>query len=656
MAKYLDSILKTMPAVQARQITELLNELKIDGEIRNADEYHMKLKELSNRINSVEPKPSMEFISSLVWHFCSSDAHNIMMKSLKNDIEALYSQIDEMGQKIDDHFFLVMNNLFADMEKGLNDQEKNIRRLEWLANNNNEFSIALVNNFKSASLNRVSRSELSAENLYFDNRTYQNKTATELPNAIVSENGNKLLLSTINNTSVNPISVRLLSDSSSYGTEIKSETNNHIENLIDKERGTYWTRFIYLSKEVPKVTTVLEFDLGNAKDIDYIIIQGACEIPFYVDSIQGISSDGSLLTLVDEEIEIEKNARIDFEKKFLRGVIVTFSIRTYDRAEFYTNKLDPILNILNPEDKFNEVKMTQSLGPLATEVLSSKNLANILNVPSGESQQINSFIYPFALDNVWFGNSLYEDSGIFVSKPIKDSDFGVLAVQTIEDLSSDICNSIEYEIIKKDISPKYKETKFPIPYLGQTSVTNERLILTNLDGESTINNIGALRFCPLITTNDINLVFSGTFPMHIYKNGEALSNGTDYEIAISLNSSNSGLNWQEHFTNLDDFSKYTLTPTKMWIKIKEPESNAVYTVDYKIRTSDSSEDNTTIWLNKDKDIFLSDNGRVNFLKENPDVTIDSEIYLQITLRRNAASKSTSPVLKEYALLGAKYNG
>lgn len=653
MAKYLDSVLKILPAVQARQLTDLLNELKVSGEVRNADEYEMKLKELASLVNSTDPKSSFSQIRALVWDYATSDAHNTMMKALQNDIEALFNQVDEIGTKTNDHHFLMMKNLFADMERGIDDQENNIRRLEWLAGQNNEFSIALVNGFKSASLNRIARSVLGANTLYFDNRTYKNKTAAELPSAMVSENGQKLILDASNYPATRPISVKLLNDANSYGTKIQPEVDNPIENLIDSKRGTFWTRNVYLDEVVEKVTTVLQFDLGTAKDIDYIIVQGATEAPYFIDKIEGVGPDGSLISLYEIETEVPRNIRIDFQKTFLKGVKVTFSIRTYNRAEYFIDKKSSVLKVLQPNDKFDEVEKAQSLGPLATEVLSSQNLADILNVPSGKSQQINSFLYPFALDNVWFGNSLYNDSGIFVSKPLKGNDFGVIAVQVKENIASESPNSIEYEIIKRDLSPKYIETKFPIPYLRQTSVVSERLILTKREENSTISDAGALRFCPYIP-EDYDLLMSQ--PVKIYENGIELVPGNNYQIAIGLNNTEDALDWQENYSDAKDFSNYTLNPVKMWIRINEVKSNAVYTVDYPIRTSDSYVDDKTIWLDKDKTIFLSEGGRVNFKRENPDVTIESEVYLQITLRRNASSRSTSPELNEYAILGAVYNG
>jgi len=650
MAKYLDSVLRVLPAVQAKQLTDMLNKLKVEGEIRNADEYQLKLKEFASLINDKEPKASFRVVRALVWYLATAEAHNMMTTSLKNDIEALFLQVEEIGVKTDDHHFLMMKNLFADMERGLDDQENNIRRLEWLAGENNEFSIALVNSFKSAGLNKVPRSDTKAKTLYFDNRTYKNKTASELPSAVVSENGKKLILGTSNDPSMLPISARLFSDSSSYGTQIQPEVNNPISNLIDGTRGTFWTRNVYLPSQVEKVTTVIQFDIGLSKDVDYAIVEGAVEVPFYINQVDGVAHDGSIIPLRSDKIEVIGSTRIDFIKTFVKAIKITFSVESYTRAEYFVDKKSSVHQVLQPRDKFNTLERVNDLGPLTTEVLASKNLANILNVPQGTNQQINSYLYPFALDNVWFGNSLYNDSGIFVSKPLKGDNLGVVAVRANENLGDDI-NSIEYEIIKRDISPKYNEIKFPIPYLEQTSVANERLILTKREGKHTIKDAGTLRFCPYVSPD---YKFTDSDPVIVYENGIPLKKSDSYLFAIGLD--NAEFDWRYNFTHAAEFSNYTLDVPKMWIKILKPKANALYTVSYTIRTSDSYAEDKTVWLDKEKTAFLSNGGRVRFNRDNPDVTIESEIYLQITLRRNSASRSTSPELDEYAILGATYNG
>jgi hypothetical protein len=274
---------------------------------------------------------------------------------------------------------------------------------------------------------------------------------------------------------------------------------------------------------------------------------------------------------------------------------------------------------------------------------------------------MDAYLYPFALDNVWFGNSLYEDSGIFVSKPLTGKNFGICGVQSNElvSTSESVSNSIEYEIIKKDISPKYQEVRFPIPYLGQITITSERLILTKRITDTTQNDAGALRFCPYINPN---WTLTSGSPIHVYKNGEEISIGVagGFDIAIGLNATSNAFywvsTWNDAISDSRDFTHYTLLPQKMWIKIRQPDPTAVYTVDYTIRTSDTYISDNTVWLDKNKTVFLSNAGRVYIRRDNPDINIDSELYLQITMRRNTASHSSTPRLDEYALLGATYYG
>ena len=657
---YLDSVVKILPAVQARNIVDLLNSLKVEGEIRTADEYTQKLQELSVLVNDTDPKPSFKQIRAIMWHLTNADSHNAMTKAVQLDLSAAYQQVDEIGIKVDDHHFLIMENLCADMERGLMDQENTITRLEWLANQNNEFTIALVNSFVSSSLLKIPRSDFGAEGLYFDNRTYQNRTESELPSAVVDEYSQRLILDVDNEPQVLPISARLMTDSSSYGTQVQVDVNNSIYNVIDGTKGTYWTRNVYLSDPVPQVNTVMEFDLGVGRDINYVVIEGATEVPFFIEGISAVAPDGHKITLLTGPREINGWDRIDFSRVLARAVQITFSMKSYVKANYIIDPKAAIWDAFVEDSvEYTESDLIDVFGPLASEVLSSQNLIDLLNIPTGDSSIMDAYLYPFALDNVWFGNGIYQDSGIFVSDPLKSTNFGLVAVQAVEGTSTDelVENSIEYEIIRRDTSPKYREIKFPIPKLDQTTVISERLILTKKITDSTQNDAGALRFCPYVDPSWS--IVSGN-PIHVYKNGEELSIGVagGYDIAIGLDDSGSKLrfvtSWIDSNADARNFADYTLTPQKMWIKIRQPDQSAVYTVGYTIRTSDTYVSDNTVWLDADKLIFLSEGGRAYFRQENPDVAVTSEIYLQITMRRNTASQYSCPYLDEYALLGATY--
>ena len=661
-SKYLSSVLKVMPAVQARQIADLLQDLQSKGTIRNAGEYQDKLQELSALITGSVPKPSFQQIRSIVWALCSSDAHNAMMQAYKNDLEAAFLQVDEIGEKLDDHHELLMKNIITDLERGLNEQENYIRKLEWLANQNNEFSQVLVNSFVSSSLLQVPRSEFGSDSLYFDNRTYEQRTSVELPSALVSERGQKLMLDVTNDPVVKPVGVIIHSDSNSYETEVNVDIENPITNIIDGERGTFWFRNVYLQNKVSKVTTVLEFDLGKGKDIKYIIIEGGTQEPFFVENIEGITPDNYRITLDSTSREVDGKLRIDFTRSFLRSVKVTFAVYTYHKVDYWTPKSTDVHNILDTGDRYNRLIRRDNLAFVVRNALASDNLINLANVLDPISQQLNAFRYTFALDNVWFGSDLYKDAGVFVSKPIHVRNAGTLAIRADEQADTGTTrNNIEYEIIKIDRSPKYKETRFPIPKIDQNSVVSERLILTKRVNNTPIKNAGQLRFCPYIP-NDYTGLLSQSVPITVYLNGESINCGSDWEFAFANSSIvNGGLDWKDVLTSGSTFSSYTLNPPKVWIKIINPSPSGVYTVDYTIRTSDyninesGTNEQQTIWLDADKTVYLNKDGRVHFKREDPDVTIESDIYLQITLRRNKASQSYTPELYEYAVLVSSYN-
>ena len=659
--KYLNSTLKIMPAIQAKQIADLLQDLQVSGAVRNQDEYKQKLQELSLIVNSSNPKPSFEQIRALVWNLTSSDAHNIMMKSFKNDIEAAFLQVDEIGNKINEHNDLLLKNMIADLERGLAEQENTILALEWLANQANEFTQVLANSFTSSSLLQVARSDFGADSFYFDNRTYKKQNQTQLPSAVVSENGERLILAVTNDPKRLPVGVTLSSDNYSYNTEIEVDTDNNINNVIDGIGNTFWYKNVLLKATVPKVTTVMEFDLGSGYDIGYVNIEGSTQEPFYVEDITGISPGGNRISLDTSEHIVNGRIRIDFERVFVSSVQITFAVYTCHTANYWVTKESVVHKALDPVNRFNRLLRRDSLAPLSRRALASDNLANMCNVPDAPGKQMNAYRYTFALDNVWFGNGKYQDTGIFVSKPLSVTNAGVIAVYADEETSSDVDkNTIEYEIIKIDKFPKYKETRFPILKIDESSTQiTERLIFTKRETQTVVNDVGMLRFCPYIPSD---WVIGDNAPITIYKNGAALTINTDWEFAVAAKTGiNESFEWESSFADGITFSTYTLSPAKMWIKVKNVELNDIYTVIYAPRISDYNEnvagtnEQATVYLDQDRTVFLNKNGRVHFTRKDADVTVESDIYLQITLRRNKASQATSPVLYEYALLATNYN-
>lgn len=717
MARYLKSIMKTMPIIQSRQIVDMLNELRAKGEVRNAEEYEQALLDLSNLVNAENPIPSFNQIKAMVWQFCSSDAHNFMMRAATNDLEAVFSQTDEINQRIEDQHTLIMQSMLTELEKVISEQEDSIRKFQLIGSSNTEFTDIMLNSFSSTDLKRISRSEPDAVNLFFNNRDGKTLTEDILPDAIVSPNGRKLTLPTTREPRILPTSVSLLTDEESYGSVINSSINNSIFNIIDGTPGTFWTRTVYLDEPIERMSTPLKFNLGNGADINYVIIQGASQYPFYVTEMWGIAPDGRKINLMlrrsntsidssssiqvenqplEEEVYVDGKVRIDFEQVFVKDVHIRFTYSSYEEGDLW---VDSSINAHNLFDKDADLTI-EDVSSQVESVLLSKDLSNILNIPKNVKEHINSNVYYFALDNVWFGNGLYNDSAIFVSEPLLVENPGVISIQTkernvgerkilteaeilTESTESNIVEnsgSIEYQIIRKRLNKDGLQVidHFPVPFLGQEKVIRERFIATKLvnnipgfEGQTIVNNAGPLRFCPSIISNDPLLITDWiNRDLIVYKNDQRIELGTggdQYQVAFRIDPTgvSTNLDWTANpGADILDFRNWNISHHRLWILINSPSPSDVYTVSYNIRTSlrNNSDielgltpEEAVVYMDQNRTIRMEEDGKLMFIKDAAtQITDISQLFLQITMRRNTASKTISPEINEFALLVAPY--
>jgi hypothetical protein len=702
--------MKTMPVIQSRQIVDMLNSLRAKGEVRNATEYQQALLDLSNLVNAENPVPSFEQIKAIAWYLASSDAHNIMMQSATNDIEALFAQTDEINQRIEDQHVLIMRSMMSELEKVISEQEDSIRRFQLIGSSHTEFTDVLLNSFSSTNLKRISRSEPAAVDLFFNNRDGKIVSENIIPDAEVSPNGKKLTLPTTEEPRILPLSVSLLTDEESYQSIVNSSVNNNISNIIDGTSGTFWTRTVYLDKPVERVSTPLKFNLGNGADINYVIIQGASQYPFYIADMWGIAPDGHRINLMlrrattsidsssstqtiplEEEVYVDGSVRIDFEQVFVKDVHIRFVYSSYEEGDFWVDSAIGAQNIF--ED--NTALTIEDIAPQIKESLLSKDLSDKLGVPKNIATHINSNVYHFALDNVWFGNGLYTDSAIFVSEPLLVENPGVVSIQSKErnvgerNVLTEIeipddeedqkinAGSAEYELIRKRINKDglYVIDHFPIPYLGQEKVFRERFIpikLHDTTNSSIMNNAGPLRFCPRISTYSsvITNYWDGE-DIEVYKNDQKIflgSGANQYQVAFQLDPTGktTDLNWTDNpGIDIYNFSNWNIPQKRLWILINSPSPNDVYTITYNIRTSlrsnldkdtfDLSTEQCVVYLDKNRTVRMEEDGKLMFIKDAATAITDrSELFLQISLRRNTASKAFSPEILEFALLVAPY--
>jgi hypothetical protein len=718
--------MKVLPVVQARQISDLLQDLQAKGELRDAQDYKKALAKLIGLVNAKDPKPMYKQLRAIIWGLVRSDVHNTMMQAAKNDLEAVFLQVDEIGRRLDDHHFYIMKGLISDLEKALQDQEDRIRELKMIATKNNEFSDVVYNSFARTSLKKLDRSDPSANLLFFDARTDLPVTEDDVPSAYVSEHGKKIVIASKNEPKILPIHAKLLFDEESYGTSLVSEVNNSISNILDGTPNTFWSRTVYADEPVEKMSTIIQFDLGTGRDINYCIIEGATTEPFFITEMSGVGLDGhevDLLlkrsvtssTMIDNdylpeetnEVAVDGWARIDFQQTFVKAVRIKFSYGTFKEADYYTTTASDATAVYEAD---YPVDMTAAdIAAIASEVVVSDEMAELCSIPPTETTHINSNVYMFALDNVWFGNSLYNDASLFVSQAVHLDAPGVLSIKAeeknvgvysegtdsfvtetieitdVEDLADDSpknAGSVEYEAVRDSVDEDgyTKRDHFPVPLLDQSMVIRERLILTKRATDPIQNDAGCLRFCPR-TAARVSWVY-------VFRNGTLLSPGEDmWEWAVSTDIAGN-LEWHSSSSIYDgvyteptrqwwNFRRWTLSPQKLWLKVFPIDPGDVYTVSYMIRTSTLNESDIQdpyddeavdpidypltpiegrVYMNKEKTIYMGDGGRLCFLPDpETGLTKAADIYTQITLRRNSSYYALSPEVIEYAFLSAPYN-
>lgn len=651
-SSYLNTLLKTLPAEQSRQIIEILNGLQNSGGILSPDDFNQKLKELTSVVNKDgRILPTIQLLLSFPMQLCRSSIHNTMLTSAKNDIQSAFLQTDEIGMKLEDHNVLFIDNMIRDLEASVSHQEETIKRLKWLADRNNEFTHCIVDQFSTVkSLDKSSSEIKKIYNIYFDDRF--SKIQSQL---FYDAFGKKVLLPTKNNIKINATSVLHLSDSYSFITENEVEDpKNKLVNIIDGKKGTFWTRNVYSSDKLPKVTTVLRFNFDTAKDVSYVCIESGASEQFDISSIIGTSSEGNQIVLLSNTHSIDGRTRIDFDNIHAKAITIFFETNTYRKIDYFVPKDIEVLDLFEGNDVFSKLTKKEKIGKIVRKKIISDNLADICSVSDTELlPKIDKYNYQFCLDNVWFGSESYDSSGIFVSKQLKIENVGSVGVNAISDVETDgnISDSIEYEITKIDSIPRYNVLRVPIPEIGQRTVSSERLIFSGQIYDSTVNDLAFLRFCPLVP---YDWAISDESPVKVYKNGKEIYVGTDWEFSFRTTTttfSGTSLLFESNFLPAADFGEWNLLPQRMAIVIKNIDPNAVYTASYTIRFSDYI-NGGTVWLDSEKNSYLVKD-KVVFKKT--DNLVKSNIYLVVKMRKNLASKFFTPKLYEYSLLGSSYN-
>lgn len=170
----------------------------------------------------------------------------------------------------------------------------------------------------------------------------------------------------------------------------------------------------------------------------------------------------------------------------------------------------------------------------------------------------------------------------------------------------------------------------PILPFGSSSI-NERMYFTRREDSQVIRDVAQTRFFP-----DLDEIVT------VYRGGEALTIGTDYEISVD-----DGVTWETELPVAGTEG----VPPKFLVKIIEPRTDTIFTIEYtpKLSVSDVGGE---LWLTAQRKSRLGRNQIYVFDNSRPAGSVDRcVVTLQIIARANTLNTRVSPFLKNLVILG-----
>ena len=667
MSKYLDKFRSTMPAIQGKQILQLLNGMKDSGAITTVGEYNTRLQELSEHLRSTDPAPIFSFLRAKVGDVISSDMFNAMVSAAQFDLEAAFQEADQIATVLDLHKTLYKLTILKGLDKAIRDLEKTITLYEFFNRDQNGFSDAQYNTFDSVDGNAAKRTDAGASNLFYDTRKREDVGSEE--DCQVDLLGQQLVLPQQTSEEIKVVNVTLVDDSD---TTIPVRDTQYatidLQNIRDQERHTFWIYPVLTSSEVSGgVKVKIKLDLGGIREFNTLQIEPACPFTMILESVSYISEDGKTVT-------IDFDATIDDDVSYnLGGIEVQFVTLTFkqESVESTIYHYDPKDNMWERVwDNSHDIEdadpdMVDRLGEeLRTEVPDSY-LREVLNIPTSDtSERVTAFQYTFGLDNVRIFINKYRPRGIFVGQKFTVEQPGLLGLKVSEENQTvQIGNtsypqfSFEYSIVKYDYDANgsfiSKEVIPVLPIGSGGTVQHERLHLIYQTTDSSVPNVAVLRFTPDITGGgNPTLTKNLTDTLVI---GDGSSETHDFSVLIEGDDWDS--DWTDSWSTIKtriDSNSALYVPTNVYIKFHNPSIHAIYTVSYAASTRNT--DAAGALPRKLLDyVTMQDNYVLRCSIDKKATVKKSDLYLVVMMRNNYLYQTSTPALQDYKLLVSSYD-
>lgn len=666
MSVYLEKFRSVLNTVQARQITNLLVKKQQTGEIQNLEEFRAQLTDLTDKLLSEVISPTLKLFLADFNSIIGSESYNFMLERIRDDLETVYAEVDNIDQIVQSHYNLINNIVLQGIRMGLAELESKISAYEFLAGNRSGFDKAQFNTFRTTQKFRTSRTESDVGIFFKDPRT----GLTIDSDVTVDTVGERILLGS-NNFQYVPIKFvqQVFDNEATQSEEIVSLQTNPISNIIDGSRGTYWLYSVLQNKLRPQgIVSKIEFQFAHVSNFNFIEIEPASIHPMKLLRIDYIDNNGDSKTIPGIEQMLNGVTRVSFNTIFASRMHLVVSQANAVEVQ-YENKTNNITFINAVNGQTMDIDLNNVINNLRDSITSSKILEQALmtsqTITPGE--MVRYFDYVVGFDNIRAGYSEYASSSIFVSASTIIDELSQIAVKALDTRPIELAGSIrmlpsseqptgnehyhgaiEYWAVLKnfDINDQLIDINIvPLAPIGVSRIEQEALVFSNSEN-STLPNVSILRFYSKHFTDTEKNSF------HVFRNGTLLTRGLHWDFS------------DFPFTN--DFVPPTSVPNRVAIRIFAVNETDFYTVSYNptystvrinpITVQSSLDFNTSnlnvVDLTGDLSATMNIDNIIQVNKQKGGGRIISyrEINLLVILRRTSVNTNLTPAVDEYTLL------
>lgn len=671
MNSFLSRFKSAIGTVQTEQLVRLLTKKRNTGEIRSVQEFSQNLEELIRDLRETGLKPSITIPAIEADNTIFSSQHNTMLEALGNDLEAGFTEANQIDEVQQAHRAIVRDLLLKNLKDSISEIEDRISAFEKMRGLDSGFATLISSTFREAAESRTTMAAQSS--LSF---TDPRRPISALAESQVDLVGERLELDYESYTYHRVHGIRMIFDDEATYSDISVEPyGSELTNVIDGQKKTYFLLNQLFVDSTRSVTNKLELDLGGEKSIDFIEIEPALLRPIYITKVEYLDRHQNWIVLLDDPIELL--TAISIPTKSFVSTKLRFTFTNYNSMPMsfeYDTTTKTLFQHYLSRDPLERVDMSSVSTELNTLLASSK-IKEIIGITVPVPSEFTGHSFLFGMDNIRVGTAAYRDRSIYMSTALDVPANGILGLEVVEnrpyllddevsytnttynlDSGTDpfgnlvfvapddvvFLGSVEYWVLKEDIKNDrvVKFTRFPILPMGVEHIYHERLVLTEKTlPTDPMENQGCTMFYTVPDDPD--------YEFKLYKNGVQVAYiNAELQAMPGLGS-----------------------PMRCRITVPSPQPGDIFTVSYLPIISTTYQVPKTLEevLNLDGlkvvdlvgDLSVRPHTNQIVIFEAGDVEQaphdESRLYLTVIFRRNTHNKSLSPSLEEYTLMSGYLN-